>query len=1175
MRHRVRLPAGTDPSDADVFPFAGGAHGNYIHEQRSSADMPDIFKNRLGIGPLPLIGRDVELQRLLEAQADAYNGARIIAALTGEMGCGTSRLLDEFCGRRELDRVLLIRLRMYRDDNAGGLSLLRRALIESLESRPALRRQIESMLTESTSPNELPGVLGRVLDTLARRVPLVLAIDDIDGAGAEFTRELASLLTLVEGPFMLVAAASSAFLSDLDDLARSCDAELLSIIIGPLRPGMLAAQMAELLGIDLGDEDVAWLYEATRGLPALFRGALHALLRAGCIAMRDGGWRVIHPFSLCSFSALDALPTLGAQLGDLPAADRETLAMVALLGRRVPLSSLALLGLQGDWHLLLQSRDLLSVGPRFVEFPHELLFQVALAEGHAGNLVERIRAGFSEVISHAGADLQVPVGTIRLLLEGASREERLVILNALLSAAADFDARGEIREAVAYYRECFREIADIRAGQSPADTAAWLQSYTVGLYRAGDAVEQRRVLRQILDDYEQSGPLPELFPHMVQALCSYAECYYREKQVDESLALLARAESLLDTIDRDTARELRRYIFHHRGSALLVVGDFTEAVNIFRELLEEADFTIFSPATYDAIISISRISPEFRPGIPLRQYFEPMLALCERTGRARGAVQLRSLLSDEFLDASDYARAEPMIRSMIRELQRFVLPRAESTAWYQLAIISGVRGDFAGAVRLIDRSIEIRWRVKSIAMWQIAMIMKALFLVKLERHGDSLALLDALEEDARTNGRTYRHFLVELCRSMVAARMGDWKAQRRRLAELLEIGREENHSGAETDILELEADILLAMPAPTVAEAEDFFRRVIAAGPDDPHGLALFINAALIAGRVASAGARRRAVPPFFAEVVARALDVLAEWKRFGAPVRIEWALPLLRQHAGTLFSAADLAPFVETERRAGSTTSSVRPRVVAFGRLRVLDHQGAELGGRHFGTQKSDSKPRKILAALTAAAVQGRRLPRERLIDMVWGEAASGEGASNNFHVTLSGLRQVIGDGIDFDGSTYALNADLVAVDALEFLQKIADATEADRQGKTFRAYDLLVAACALHAGEFLEGLYDEWSDLPRDILRSRGRAAHLRLAGIALGRGELDAARASVQSLLEIDPTDEEAMRIKLAIMSAEGDRLRALRAYDHFAMLLKREYDTEPSKSLRDLRESILRS
>ncbi|MEP7219200.1 MAG: BTAD domain-containing putative transcriptional regulator, partial [Bacteroidota bacterium] len=634
-------------------------------------------------------------------------------------------------------------------------------------------------------------------------------------------------------------------------------------------------------------------------------------------------------------------------------------------------------------------------------------------------------------------------------------------------------------------------------------------------------------------------------------------------------------ESLLDAIDPDTAGELRRYILHHRGSTLLVVGEFAEAVRIFRELLEGADFTIFSPATYDVIISISRVAPEFRIGIPLREYFEPMLALCERTGKARGAVQLRSLLSDDFLNAGDYDRAEPMIRSMIRELQRFVLPRAESTAWYQLAIISGERGDFAEAVRLIDRSIEIRWRVKSIAMWQIAMIMKTLFLVKLDRHEESLALLDALEEDARANGRPYRHFFVELCRSMVAARLGDWEVQRRRLGELLEIGMRENHTETAADVLELEADILLAMPALALAEAEDFFRRVIAASPGDQHGLALFISAALIAGRGASAGARRKAIPPFFAEVVARALDVLAEWKRLGSPLRIEWALPLLRLHAGMLFSAADLAPFAETERRAGFTASSIRPRVVAFGRLRVLDSQGVELGGRHFGTQKSDSKPRKILAALMAAAVQGRRLPRERLIDMVWEGAASRESASNNFHVTLSGLRQVIGDRVDFDGSTYALNADLVAVDALEFLQQIADATEADRQGKTFRAYDLLSAACALYAGEFLEGIYDEWSDLPRDILRSRGRAAHLRLAEIALGRGELDVARASVQSLLEIDPTDEEAMRIKLAIMSAEGDRLRALRAYDHFAMLLKREYDTDPSRSLRELRESILRS
>jgi hypothetical protein len=50
---------------------------------------------------------------------------------------------------------------------------------------------------------------------------------------------------------------------------------------------------------------------------------------------------------------------------------------------------------------------------------------------------------------------------------------------------------------------------------------------------------------------------------------------------------------------------------------------------------------------------------------------------------------------------------------------------------------------------------------------------------------------------------------------------------------------------------------------------------------------------------------------------------------------------------------------------------------------------------------------------------------------------------------------------------------------------------------------------------------------------------------------------------------------MRISLTIMSVEGERLRALRAYDSFAALLEREYDTGPSRSLRELRESILRS
>jgi DNA-binding SARP family transcriptional activator len=214
------------------------------------------------------------------------------------------------------------------------------------------------------------------------------------------------------------------------------------------------------------------------------------------------------------------------------------------------------------------------------------------------------------------------------------------------------------------------------------------------------------------------------------------------------------------------------------------------------------------------------------------------------------------------------------------------------------------------------------------------------------------------------------------------------------------------------------------------------------------------------------------------------------------------------------------------------------------------------------------------MLAALVVAAVNNQGLSRERLVDMIWGEGTTNDSAANNFHVTLSGLRQVVGDAIDFDGASYALDTAKLRIDVLEFLALAERGMLADRQGRTFHAYDLLTEACELYSSEFLEGIYDEWSDRARDLLRGKGRSARLRLGEIALQRGEVDIVHTVVHALLMADATDEAAMQLRLAAFQAEGHRMMALREYEKFAELLAAEYGVTPSRPLRDLRDDIAR-
>jgi DNA-binding SARP family transcriptional activator len=362
------------------------------------------------------------------------------------------------------------------------------------------------------------------------------------------------------------------------------------------------------------------------------------------------------------------------------------------------------------------------------------------------------------------------------------------------------------------------------------------------------------------------------------------------------------------------------------------------------------------------------------------------------------------------------------------------------------------------------------------------------------------------------------------------------------------------------------------MTRPKLSAVATYASRIEKFEPKGVYWPILWIRAAAALGRaMGSVVGDKKPVKSYavFETVTTKAREALQDWERKGFVHNLANAVKLLRVHASGLFDEQELA-----ERLAGGVAppSFHECSVISFGRLRVVDLSGMEKGGRHFGTHKSDSKPRKMLAALVAGAVQERRLTRERLVDMIWGDHVAGDTAANNFHVTLSGLRQVIGDSVDFDGTTYALNEQCVRVDAIEFLRLLAEATDHERAGRMFRAFDLLSSACALYTGEFLEGIFDEWSDGARDLLRAKARGAHLRLAEIAVQRGEFDMARQTVQRLLDHDSADEEAIYLHLSILNAEGDRVRALREYDRFAALLQNEYGVNPSRRLRDLRDLI---
>ncbi len=1141
--------------------------------------MSSITEPGVSHGALPFAGREEELATLLQAYRNSYNGARTVTMIDGEMGTGKSRLLDEFCRTVEVAPQFVVRLRLHRGDVAESFDLLMRALIDALDARPQLRRNIESTFSLFIESDGASFRLGRILDALVRRVPVVIVIDDFDAGGSQFSSELGALMRLVKGPFMIAATASPGGEDRLRNTARHAEADFSSIKLGTLSRETIANYIELLFGIEIGREDVTWLLDATHGLPILLREATYALLRSGCIAMHDRHWRRLHPFKNCHFSAIDLLPTLSAQLAELPTPDRALLGSIALLGRRVPCDVLALLGFSNGWHTTFVDRGILMITGEAVVFVHQLVFEVTLVDAERSQRYIGMHERIIELLRrNLGSEepLAIPSKTLRMLLDSSNREERAPLLDAILEAAERMRGSYRYMIAIGYFNECRRWWIELRDRHTVVTLARWTAAHADTLYKLGRVPEQMKILQEFLADFDTIPPSKELAPLVARGLLRIVEMYSREKKLDDAMALLERSETIAILCDAKEQLELRDEIDNHRAEALRAADRNAEAFAILNQLLDRHDPNIFSPRAFDALIFLARTTHDDEEWEGVMKRVHEMLDLCEREGLTRPALQLRCCILQDLWAKQDMGAFTAMARSLLQELQEAPLPRTESNIWYWFAIDASRQGDYVEAVANIDKAIDIRWNVKSIAMWQYAMVIKGVILVCAGRNEEALTLFQHVEEDAAQNGRNVHRFLIAAYRAIIAARRGEWTEGDRGVARIAELGVAEEYHNVDWVITRLQGEILLNTPEPSLTRAESFAEAASKLDLDDPDDQFLIVMAASVMGRAVGSsrsGGRQRRRNKSIIETTYRTLEVLRRWQQRRAHYNIAAYIRQLRTYAAHLFDEGELDPFVmEHEMPATLLLEITELEVLSFGRLRVVDRSGSEREGRHFGTQKSDSKPRKVLAALVVAGVQGRRLARERLIDMVWGESTSDESAANNFHVTLSGLRQVMGDGIDFDGRSYALNLQLLRVDVVEFHKLLDEARRADHAAMGYRAYDLLKRACGLYTGEFLEGIYDEWSDGPREDLRVGVRAAYLRLTELAISRGEHNVARTSIQALFDIDQTDEEAMLLSLWILHAEGERPRAIREYDEFARLLREEYGVDPSKRLREFRDAI---
>ncbi len=401
------------------------------------------------IGTSPLVGRQVEWQRLQSCWRQAAGDQPQFVAVTGEAGIGKTRLVEELVDWATRQGFTTAQARCYASEGglayapvtdwlrAAGLredllhledvwlSQVARLLPELLAERAALSPP--EPITESWQRQHFFEALARAIFINAR--PLVLVIDDLQWTDQETLAWLHYLLRYTPQAPLLVAATIRS--TDVDSnhpltswliSLRGTD-QLTEIELGPLDEADTALLAAHIAGIELNPDSAAQLYMETEGHPLIVVETVRARAR------KDG----IKPEPSLSPKIQAVIESRLAQLS--PSA-RRIANLAAAIGRAFAFDVLAKASHEDeDWLVmgldeLWQRRIIREQSDNDYDFSHDKIREVVYNSLSAANrrLLHRRIAGAMETVHAANLD------------------------NISQQIAYQYEAAGMKDRAIAYYR---------------------------------------------------------------------------------------------------------------------------------------------------------------------------------------------------------------------------------------------------------------------------------------------------------------------------------------------------------------------------------------------------------------------------------------------------------------------------------------------------------------------------------------------------------------------------------------------------------------------------------------------------------------------------------------------------------------------------------------------------
>ena len=226
------------------------------------------------------------------------------------------------------------------------------------------------------------------------------------------------------------------------------------------------------------------------------------------------------------------------------------------------------------------------------------------------------------------------------------------------------------------------------------------------------------------------------------------------------------------------------------------------------------------------------------------------------------------------------------------------------------------------------------------------------------------------------------------------------------------------------------------------------------------------------------------------------------------------------------------------------------------------------ELSGPEGLIDLTNKKLAGLLAFLACTASQAHS--RDKLMALLWGSHFEAQ-ARQNLRQALSRLRRILGEStLVTNGEIVSLRPGTLVCDVAQFETLLSQGTRDALNAAVGLYRDCLLTDIAIP-----EEAWTEWLGVQRQRLQGLALDAMVRLAEQEFHSGRQEQALRAASRAIEVSSLREDAHRLVMRVLAAGGRRADALKHYEDFAALLKRELAVEPDPTTRAVSAELRKS